>query len=44
MMRSFPDNLAADGIEETVLKNTFNYISLLLALPVIFYAAELFFI
>ena len=44
MMFSFQDYLAADGIEETVLKNTFNYISLLPALPIIFYAAAPFFI
>lgn len=44
MMLSFPDYLAADGIEETVLKNAFNYISLLLAIPVILYAAAPFFI
>lgn len=44
MMLSFPDYLSGDGINETILKEYFSYISLLLSLPVLFYAAAPFFI
>lgn len=44
MMLSFPEYLASDGIDETILKNAFNYISLILSSPVVFYAAAPFFI
>jgi Cu+-exporting ATPase len=43
MMLSFPEYLATNGIDETLLTTTFSYISLLLSLPVIFYTAVPFF-
>ena len=43
MMLSFPEYLATNGIDETLLSRTFSYISLLLSLPVIFYTAVPFF-
>lgn len=44
MMLSFPDYLASDGLDETLLKHVFSYLSLGLAMPVFFYAAAPFFI
>jgi Cu+-exporting ATPase len=44
MMLSFPDYLANEGIDETLLSTTFSHISLLLSVPVLFYAAAPFFI
>ena len=44
MMLSFPDYLSSEGINEVILKEYFSYISLLLSLPVFFYAAAPFFI
>lgn len=44
MMLSFPDYLATEGIDETLLSKTFSHISLLLSIPVLFYAAAPFFI
>lgn len=44
MMLSFPDYLASNGINEILLKNAFNFISLILSIPVVFYAASPFFI
>lgn len=44
MMLSFPDYLASEGVDEKLLSNTFNYISLMLSLPVLLYAAAPFFI
>ena len=44
MMLSFPDYLSVDGIDEKLLLNTFNYISIILSIPVIFFSAAPFFI
>jgi len=44
MMLSFPDYLATEGIDETMLSRTFSHISLLLSVPVLFYAAAPFFV
>jgi len=44
MMLSFPDYLATEGIDETLLSTTFSHISLLLSVPVLFYAAAPFFV
>lgn len=44
MMLSFPDYLATEGIDETLLSETFSHISLLLSVPVLFYAAAPFFV
>lgn len=44
MMLSFPDYLATEGIDETLLSATFSHISLLLSVPVLFYAAAPFFV
>ena len=44
MMLSFPDYLSAAGLESSLLSKTFTVISLILSLPVIFYAATPFFI
>ena len=44
MMLSFPDYLSVDGVDEKLLSTTFNYISIILSIPVIFYAATPFFI
>jgi Cu+-exporting ATPase len=44
MMLSFPDYFAGGNIGESQLKNVFQYASLLLSLPVIFYCASEFFI
>lgn len=44
MMLSFPDYLSSDGLNEPLLKNAFNYISLVLSIPVVCYAAAPFFI
>ena len=43
MMLSFPEYLATDGIDETLLTRTFSSISLILSLPVVFYSAAPFF-
>jgi Cu+-exporting ATPase len=44
MMLSFPDYLSGTGLESSLLSKTFTGISLILSLPVIFYAATPFFI
>ena len=44
MMLSFPDYLATEGIDETLLSTTFSHISLLLSVPVLLYAAAPFFV
>jgi Cu+-exporting ATPase len=44
MMLSFPDYLSVDGIDEKILATTFNYISLLLSIPLVFFSAAPFFI
>ena len=44
MMLSFPDYLSVDGVNEQLLSTTFNYISIILSIPVVFYAAAPFFI
>ena len=44
MMLSFPDYLATEGIDETLLSTTFSHISLFLSIPVLFYAAAPFFV
>jgi Cu+-exporting ATPase len=44
MMLSFPDYLSVDGVDEKLLLNTFNYISIILSLPVVFFSAAPFFI
>ena len=44
MMLSFPDYLSVDGVDEKLLSTTFNYISIILSIPVVFYAAAPFFI
>lgn len=44
MMLSFPDYLATEGIDETLLSKTFSHISLFLSVPVLFYAAAPFFV
>ena len=44
MMLSFPDYFAGGHIGDTQLRNTFNYVSLLLSLPVLFFSASEFFI
>ncbi len=44
MMLSLPDYFASSVISETILKNGFAYLSLLLALPVFFYSASGFFV
>ncbi|MFM1793628.1 MAG: hypothetical protein RL642_13, partial [Bacteroidota bacterium] len=44
MMLSFPDYLSVDGVDESLLSNTFNYISIILSLPVVFFSAAPFFI
>lgn len=44
MMLSFPDYFAAGNIGESQLKNVFQYASLLLSIPVLFYCASEFFI
>lgn len=44
MMLSFPDYLATEGIDESLLSATFSHISLLLSVPVLFYAAAPFFV
>jgi Cu+-exporting ATPase len=44
MMLSFPDYLATEGIDETLLSKTFSHISLLLSIPVLLYAAAPFFV
>ena len=44
MMLSFPDYLSVDGVDEKLLLNTFNYISIVLSLPVVFFSAAPFFI
>jgi len=44
MMLSFPDYLSATGLESSLLSKTFTFISLILSIPVIFYAATPFFI
>jgi Cu+-exporting ATPase len=43
MMLSFPDYLSVDGVDEKLLSTTFNYISIILSIPVVFYAATPFF-
>jgi len=43
MMLSFPDYLSVDGVNEQLLSTTFNYISIILSIPVVFYAATPFF-
>ncbi|MEY3375917.1 MAG: hypothetical protein RL463_222 [Bacteroidota bacterium] len=43
MMLSFPDYLSVDGVDEQLLSTTFNYISIILSIPVVFYAATPFF-
>jgi Cu+-exporting ATPase len=43
MMLSFPDYLSVDGIDEKLLSNAFNYISIILSLPVVFFSAAPFF-
>lgn len=44
MMLSFPDYLSVDGVDEQLLSTTFNYISVILSIPVVFYGATPFFI
>lgn len=44
MMLSFPDYLSVDGVDEKLLLNAFNYISIILSLPVVFFSAAPFFI
>lgn len=44
MMLSFPDYLSVDGVDESLLSTTFNYISIILSLPVVFFSAFPFFI
>ena len=44
MMLSFPDYLSVDGINEKLLLNAFNYISIILSIPVVFFSAAPFFI
>ncbi|MFM1961888.1 MAG: hypothetical protein RLZZ172_733 [Bacteroidota bacterium] len=44
MMLSFPDYLAENGINEALLHTAFSFLSVLLAIPVIFYGAAPFFI
>ncbi len=44
MMLSFPDYLSVDGIDEKLLLNAFNYISIILSIPVVFFSATPFFI
>ena len=44
MMMSFPDYFSSGNLENTDLKHLFNYLNLLLALPVFFYCAAEFFI
>ncbi|MFZ9332273.1 MAG: heavy metal translocating P-type ATPase [Chitinophagaceae bacterium] len=44
MMLSFPDYLASNGIDEKLLTTTFSYISLVLSIPVLLYAAAPFFV
>lgn len=44
MMLSFPDYLATEGIDETLLSKTFSHISLLLSVPVLLHAAAPFFV
>ena len=44
MMLSFPDYLSVDGVDEQLLSTTFNYISIILSIPVVFFAAAPFFI
>ena len=43
MMLSFPDYLSTTGLEISLLSKTFTIISLILSLPVVFYAATPFF-
>ena len=43
MMLSFPDYLSTVGVDEKMLSTAFNYISLILSIPVVFYAAAPFF-
>ncbi|HLO81559.1 MAG TPA: heavy metal translocating P-type ATPase metal-binding domain-containing protein [Chitinophagaceae bacterium] len=44
MMLSFPDYFASGNIEMDQLKHTFQYLSLALSLPVLFYSASEFFV
>ena len=44
MMLSFPDYLSVDVIDEKLLIATFNYISLVLSIPLVFFSAAPFFI
>lgn len=44
MMLSFPDYLSDAGVNEKLLSTTFNYISLILSIPVLLYGAAPFFI
>jgi len=44
MMLSFPEYLSATGLEKSLLSKTFTTISIILSIPIIFYAATPFFI